>query len=174
MEIRPQILRSWGIERGVMNIYELDQTLDWLESMELDEETERDTLESIIDEVGIGKVLDNIAWANANDKAMMKAIKEQRASLADKSISAGGRIDRRNAMALKVLSRLESKKIKTDLYNVWIQNNPVKIEYDESAIPERFFKQVKQLDKDAIKQALKDGKVIEGVTQSQTEGVRFR
>lgn len=157
-----------------MNIYELDQTLDWLESMELDEETERDTLESIIEEVGISKMLDNIAWANANDKAMMKAIQEQRASLAEKSISADGRIDRRNAIALKVVNRLGQKKIKTDLYSVWIQKNPVKVEYDENVIPERFFKQVRQLDKEAIKEALKDGEVIEGVTQSQSEGVRFR
>ena len=33
-----------------MNIYDLDEALDWLESMELDEESLRDNIEAIVED----------------------------------------------------------------------------------------------------------------------------
>lgn len=157
-----------------MNVYDLDKTLDWLESMELDEETLRDTIESVVEEADIKRLMNNVAWANSNDKALKDAAKTQKDKMTDKIRSAEKRIERRNEIAFKVLSRLKDYKLKTEEYSFWVQKNPVKIEYDEQAIPDEYFKMVRELDKDAIKKALKDGNEIPGVSQTQTEGVRIR
>lgn len=157
-----------------MNVYDLDKTLDWLESMELDEETLRDTIESVVEEADIKQLMNNLAWANSNDKALKDAAKSQKEKLTDKIRSAEKRIERRNEIAFKVLSRLKDYKLKTEEYSFWVQKNPVKVEYDEKAIPDEYFKMVRELDKDAIKKALKDGIAISGVYQTQTEGVRIR
>lgn len=157
-----------------MNVYDLDKTLDWLESMELDEETLRDTIESVVEEADIKRLMNNVAWANSNDKALKDAAKTQKDKMIDKIRSAEKRIERRNEVAFKVLSRLKDYKLKTEEYSFWVQKNPVKIEYDEQAIPDEYFKMVRELDKDAIKKALKDGIEISGVSQTQTEGVRIR
>ena len=157
-----------------MNVYDLDKTLDWLESMELDEETLRDTIESVVEEADIKRLMNNVAWANNNDKALKDAAKSQKEKLTDKIRSAEKRIERRNEIAFKVLSRLKDYKLKTEEYSFWVQKNPVKVEYDEKAIPDEYFKMVRELDKDAIKKALKDGIAISGVYQTQTEGVRIR
>lgn len=157
-----------------MNIYELDKNLDWLESLEMSEETERDTIEAYIDDIGIEELLNNVAKANANDRAMVEAIKREKQSLEDKIHGAEKRIKHRNDIAYKVLSRLKNKKLKTSLYSFWVQKNPIKTEYDEAKIPSQYFKQVRELDKEAIKKDLKVGLDINGVTQIQTEGVRMR
>lgn len=157
-----------------MNLFELDEKLNWLESLELDEETERDTIEAVIDDVGIDELLNSVAKANTNDKALINIAKQEKQKLSDKIDSAEKRIKRRNDIAFSVLSKLKNKKLKTGLYSFWIQNNPISTEYDESKIPDRYFKQVKELDKEAIKQDLKAGLEIAGVTQKQTEGVRIR
>ncbi|WP_155962181.1 siphovirus Gp157 family protein [Streptococcus ruminantium] len=157
-----------------MNLYELNDKLAWLESLELDEETERDTIEAVIDDVGIEELLNNVAKANTNDKAIIKTAKQERQNLMDKIDSADKRIKSRNDIAFNILSKLKNKKLKTGLYNFWIQNNPISTEYDESKIPERYFRQVKELDKEMIKKDLNAGLEIEGVIQKQTEGVRIR
>lgn len=157
-----------------MNVYDLDKTLDWLESMELDEETLRDTIESVVEEADIKRLMNNVAWANSNDKALKDAAKTQKDKLTDKIILAEKKIERRNEVAFRVLSRLKDYKLKTEEYSFWVQKNPVKIEYDEQAIPDEYFKMVRELDKDAIKKALKEGIEISGVSQTQTEGVRIR
>ena len=157
-----------------MNVYDLDKTLDWLESMELDEETLRDNIESVVEEADIKRLMNNVAWANSNDKALKDAAKTQKDKMTDKIRSAEKRIERRNEVAFRVLSRLEEHKLKTEEYSFWVQKNPLKIEYDEKAIPDEYFKMVRELDKDAIKKALKDGNEIPGVSQTQTEGVRIR
>ncbi len=157
-----------------MNIYDLDKTVDWLENMELDEETLRDTIESVVEEADIKRLMNNVAWANNNDKALKDAAKAQKDKLTDKIRSAEKRIERRNEIAFKVLSRLKDYKLKTEEYSFWVQKNPVKIEYDEQAIPDEYFKMVRELDKDAIKKALKNEVEIPGVSQTQTEGVRIR
>jgi len=157
-----------------MNIYDIDETLDWLESMELDEESLRDNIEAIVEDADINRLMNNVAWANSNDKALKDAAKSQKEKLTDKIRSANKRIERRNEIAFKVLSRLKDYKLKTEEYSFWVQKNPVKIEYDEQAIPDEYFKMVRELDKDAIKKVLKDGIEISGVSQTQTEGVRIR
>lgn len=161
-------------ERNMGNIYELDRELDFLESLDFDEETLNDTIEAKVEDEGLERLLDNIQWANINDKAQVKACDEQIRLLQEKKMSANNRVKRRNDFALKFLSRLKERKIRTDLFTVYVQKNPKSINYDESKIPDRFFKEVKQLDRDAIKESLKQGEEIEGVTVTQTEGIRFK
>lgn len=167
-------MKDDGDRRETMNVYDLDETLDWLESMELDEESLRDNIEAIVEDEDINRLMNNVAWANSNDKALKNAAKVQKEKLTDKIRSAEKRIERRNEIAFKVLSRLKDYKLKTEEYSFWVQKNPIKIEYDEQVIPDEYFKMVRELDKDAIKKALNDGIEISGVSQTQTEGIRIR
>ena len=71
-----------------MNVYDIDEALDWLESMELDEESLRDNIEAIVEDADINRLMNNVAWANSNDKALKDAAKSQKEKLTDKIRSA--------------------------------------------------------------------------------------
>lgn len=157
-----------------MNLYELNEKLDWLETIELDEEVLTDTIEAIIEDAGMEELLNNMAWANENDKATVELCKQEKDKLSAKQDVAKKRIEKRNAIVFEILSKLKNRKLKTGLYNFWIQKNPKKTVYEDDKIPNEYFKEVKELDKQKIKHALDEGLDIPGVTITQSEGVRFR
>ncbi|MCF1585202.1 siphovirus Gp157 family protein [Tetragenococcus koreensis] len=74
------------------------------------------------------------------------------------------------------MEKVGKTKIKGELFNVGIQNNPpsVRVE-DERKIPRDYFTpQEPKLDKTKLKDELKRGKEIEGAELRQTRGLRIR
>ncbi|MDN6492073.1 MAG: siphovirus Gp157 family protein, partial [Leuconostoc sp.] len=74
------------------------------------------------------------------------------------------------------MEKVGKTKIKGELFNVGIQNNPpsVRVE-DERKIPRDYFnEQEPKLDKTRLKNDLKSGAAIDGAELRQTRGVRVR
>lgn len=67
-------------------------------------------------------------------------------------------------------------KIQSPKVTIWVQNNPPKVEIkDESLIAKKYFiKQEPVLDKQAIKEALKEGRKVRGAELIQTTGLRLK
>lgn len=69
------------------------------------------------------------------------------------------------------------EKIKTDLFNVTVVNNPVAVNViDEKLIPEEYFKVeiIRKLDKISLRDAIKNGEEIQGAKLMQGKGLRIK
>lgn len=75
------------------------------------------------------------------------------------------------------MKKLELDKIETPVYKVRIQKNPPSVSIiDENKIPDKYKERIIQtkIDKKAILKDVKDGKEIEGVEITQSEGIRIK
>lgn len=74
------------------------------------------------------------------------------------------------------LDMLPEPKVKTALFNIWVQNNPPSlVVHSEKYIPKDYFiEQAPQLDRRKLLNAIKGGDHVEGVELTQSRGVRIR
>lgn len=160
------------------NIYELTneylQLLDMMENEELDPQILADTMEGIEGEFEIKA--DNYARVKTSLEGTVEAIKTEEKRLADRRRA----IEKNIASLMKNLQNamvLTGKtKFKTDFYSFGVQNNPpsVVVDADIEAIPEDYIKIKKEIDKTAIKDALKKGETFEFAHLEVTQGLRIR
>ena len=157
-----------------MNLYELSQNYLAVQDMELDEETLRDTLDSIEE-----------AW---EDKAenIVKLIRtveadEQALEAEEKRFNARKKTEANKKQFLKryleEMMQLTGKtKFKAGVFNISLQNNPPSVEvFDEALLPERFLiEQPPKIDRAGIKELLKAGEEVPGAELKQTKGLRIR
>lgn len=76
--------------------------------------------------------------------------------------------------AMKLLDKL---KLKTKFFNFWIQKNPISLKItDETKLPDTYKETevITTINKEALKEDLKNGLVIEGAELIQGEGLRIR
>lgn len=76
--------------------------------------------------------------------------------------------------AMKLLDKL---KLKTKFFNFWIQKNPVSLKItDETKLPDTYKETevITTINKEALKEDLKNGLVIEGAELTQGESLRIR
>lgn len=76
--------------------------------------------------------------------------------------------------AMKLLDKL---KLKTNFFNFWIQKNPISLKItDETKLPDTYKETevITTINKEALKEDLKNGLVIEGAELIQGEGLRIR
>jgi len=168
-----------------MTLYELTaeyQTLyDLLAHGEIDEQTVFDTIE--------GGLLDQQLEDKADGYAkIIKMLEADAAFAKEEADRLRARRDafERNAARLKdrlydAMKTTGREKFKTGLFSFGIQNNPPKVVVDDMEAfdadspwwkPRKYDES--ELDKTAIKNALKDGAVIDGVRLVQTDGLRIR
>lgn len=139
----------------------------------LDDGTLKDTLDSI-DEViddkaeNIAKVLKELDGQSSTLANEIKRLQERKATIETNSRNLKKYLQESMEMVGK-------RKIKTELFSIGIQKNPVSVRViDETLIPVGFFvEQAPQLDKKALKEELKHGE-IPGAELVQSEGVRIR
>ena len=156
-------------------LYELTEkyqhVLDLAE--QLDAEVLKDTLDSIDDAIEVkaentAKVVKELEGkVNAID-AEIKRLQERKSTLINNTKGIKGYLQTE-------MEKIGKTKIKGELFNIGIQNNPVSVNVlNESLIPERFFvPQSANLDKKALKEELKHGD-IPGAELIQTKGLRIR
>lgn len=154
-----------------------DLTGKYLDLVELAEDTDptafHDTLDAINDAIevkadGYAKVDKELA----KDEVALKE-EAQRLSARATSINNKRRVLKQNLQdSMEVTGK---KKIKTDKFTIYIQNNPasVKIE-DPSSIPAYLNKVKYEPDKAQIKQLLKDGKDVPGAELNVGKSLRIR
>lgn len=156
-------------------LYELTENyqhvLDLAE--QLDAEVLKDTLDSIDEAIEVkventAKVIKELEGKASTIDVEIKRLQDRKSTLVN------------NSKGIKEYLQTEMEKvgktkIKGELFNIGIQNNPVSVNVlNESLIPEGFFvPQSANLDKKALKEELKHGD-IPGAELIQTKGLRIR
>lgn len=159
-----------------MNLYELtDNYLKVLELIENGEEGLEDTLESINDAIEVKA--DGYARIIRNLEANAVALKTEIDRLTNRRRSIENSIDRLKENLKNAMIATGKEKIKTDLFNVTVVNNPVAVNViDEKLIPEKYFKVeiIRKLDKLSLRDAIKNGEEIQGAKLMQGKGLRIK
>ncbi|HGF7768033.1 TPA: siphovirus Gp157 family protein [Enterococcus faecium] len=140
---------------------------------QLDEEILRDTLDSINEAIeykaeNLAKIVKEVEGKAELIDSEIKRLQERKTSLLN------------NAKSIKrylqeEMEKTGKTKIKGELFNIGIQNNPVSVNViNENLIPKGFFTPVPpKLDKKQLKEELKHGD-IPGAELVQTKGLRIR
>ena len=159
-----------------MNLYELtDNYLKVLELIENGEEGLEDTLESLNDTIELKA--DGYARIIRNLEANAVALKTEIDRLTNRRRSIENSIDRLKENLKNAMIATGKEKIKTDLFNVTVVNNPVAVNViDEKLIPEEYFKVeiIRKLDKISLRDAIKNGEEIQGAKLMQGKGLRIK
>ena len=157
-------------------LYELTdryQQLLELES-EIDEQTFIDTLQSI--DGAIEDKAENLAKVIKEMEATITTIANEVNRLQSKKQGVANRVSNLKTYLQGEMEKVNKTKIKGELFTVNIQNNPPSLLVNRTDnIPKDFFiEQEPTLDKKALKEAVKNGEVIEGVALAQTRSLRIR
>lgn len=159
-----------------MKLYELTDNYMQLVEMadQLDEETFRNTLESIQD--SIEDKVENTAKVIKSIEADVQAIKEEEKRLKERRQALETKIDNIKDYLKEQLEKAGIDKVKRATFTVSIQNNPPKAEIvDEKSLPLEFMiPQPAKVDKRAILEKLKSGEHVPGAALVQERGVRIR
>ena len=158
-----------------MRLYELTSSYEQLLEMaeQLDEETLRDTLESINE--AIETKVENTAYVIKSLEANVKIIDEE-----VKRLQAMKSTQQRNIKSLKEyiqesMEKVGLGKIEGSLIKVSIQNNPPSIRLDDDFKIGKYLVSVEpKFDKKAILSDLKQGLDVPGAEIVQGKGIRIR
>lgn len=158
-----------------MKLYELTDDFMQVQSMIEDgQEGLEDTLESI--NLEIEDKLENVGKVIRNLEAESAAFKEEEKRLADKRKTIDNNIKNLKLYAEQSLKATGQRKVKAGLFTFNIQKNPPSIDItDKDLIPQKYYVPVEpKLDKQTIKDLLKNGENVPGVELVQGEGLRFK
>lgn len=157
-----------------MNLYELAQKYAEVQEMDVDEQTFLDTLESIQD-VAASKVENCSNWMQ-NLKSEITAFKKEENRLKKIRMAKENKLKWLNKYVQDFLENSGVTRFEIGIFTLSIQKNPPSLEiYDATLIPEQYLKpQAPVLDTQTIKDLLKQGEEIPGVTLKQTKGLRIR
>ena len=157
-----------------MNLYELARSYAELQEMDVDEQTFLDTLESIQD-VAASKVENCSKWMRSL-KSEITAFKEEENRLKKIRMAKENKLKWLNKYVKDFLENSGVTQFKIGIFTLSIQKNPPSLEiYDASLIPDKYLiEQLPTIDKQAIKELLKNGIEVPGAELKQTEGLRIR
>ena len=164
-----------------MTLYELTEDymnlLELAEDPDIDEQAFTDTLEGIDGALedkaeGYAKVIRTLEGDAAACDAEAKRLRNKKQTIENN-------LKRMKAALQYAMQATGTTKFKTALFSFGIQKNPAAVVIDEGYIeniPDRFLiPQDPQIDKKAIKEALKAGEDLEGIAHlEQTESLRIR
>jgi uncharacterized protein YoxC len=159
-----------------LKLYELtenyNQVLELAE--QLDAETLKDTLEAIDEAIEIK--IENTAKVVRSLESNVEAIDSEIKRLTAKKSTLQNNIRGIKAYMQESMEKVGKTKIKGQLFNVGIQNNPQSVNVvDQKKVNMNYFiEQPPKLDKKLILADLKEGKEIEGVELQQTRSLRIR
>lgn len=154
-------------------LYELDGIYRQLESMELDDETFQDTLDSIDFQTDLEKSLEYFVKMKANADADAQSYKNAKDDFAEKEKRAKAKSDRFKEIINNAMRMSNKKKIETDLFKISTRDSKVVKIIDETKIPLEFMNETvtyKPMKKE-LKQAIESGQVIEGAEIGYNESV---
>lgn len=166
-----------------MKLYELTGMYAQLESMadDLDEQAVKDTLEGIEGE--IEEKADNIASLIKNLSADVAALKEEAEKLTARAKAKQNQIDWYKEYLFSNLSDAGIKKIETSKNVVSIKKTPAKVVFENETDflswatldHEEFIRQkAPEIDKTAVKDAIKRGEELPGVKMEQGETITIK
>lgn len=143
---------------------------------DIDPQAFADTMEGI--EGAIEDKADGYACVIAKLNGEAKAIKEQEERLYNRRMAIENNVKRMKENLQDAMELTGKVKFRTTLFNYWVQNNPVSVVLDTDdidSVPSIYVKTVKDFDKTAIKDAIKNGEDMSGIAHlEQTRGLRIR
>ena len=158
-----------------MKLYELNEAFQNIQTLiEEGQDGLEDTLESI--NLAIEDKLENVAKVIKNLEGEAKAFKEEEQRLADRRRSLENNIKYLKQYAENSMLVTGDKKIKAGLFTFAMQKNPPSVSvFNDLIVPKKYFVPVDpKLDKNKIKEDLKNGESIPGVEMKQGESLRIR
>lgn len=159
-----------------MKLYELTDNYMQLVELadQLDEETFRNTLESI--QESIEDKVENTAKVIKSIEADVQAIKEEEKRLKERRQALEKKIDSIKDYLKEQLEKAGIDKVKRPTITVSIQKNPPSVKViDEKLIPSSFMiAKAPELDKKAVLEKLKDGEEVPGVELFQGRSLRIK
>lgn len=156
-----------------MQLYELTEIYLSLKDMDIEEGDLNAALENINDE--IETKADNIAKVLRDFDGDIEALKSEEERLAKKRKAIENRQKQLKEYLQNAMLVLDKRKFKTDLFSFNIQKNAPSLRIlDESKIPEDYYKIERKLNKNDLKEAVKNGLYEEAAELVQTESLRIR
>ena len=156
-----------------MQLYELTEMYLNLKDMDIEEGDLNSALENIDDE--IETKADNIAKVLRDFDGDIEALKSEEERLAKKRKAIENRQKHLKEYLQNAMLVLDKRKFKTDLFSFNIQKNVPSLKIlDESKIPEDYYKIEKKLNKNDLKEAVKNGLFEDAAELVQTESLRIR
>lgn len=156
-----------------MQLYELTEIYLNLKDMDIEEGDLNSALENIDDE--IETKADNIAKILRDFDGDIEALKSEEERLAKKRKAIENRQKHLKEYLQNAMLVLDKRKFKTDLFSFNIQKNAPSLKIlDESKIPEDYYKIERKLNKNDLKEAVKNGLFEDAAELVQTESLRIR
>lgn len=156
-----------------MQLYELTEMYLNLKDMDIEEGDLNSALENIDDE--IETKADNIAKVLRDFDGDIEALKFEEERLAKKRKAIENRQKHLKEYLQNAMLVLDKRKFKTDLFSFNIQRNAPSLKIlDESKIPDDYYKIEKKLNKNDLKEAVKNGLFEDAAELVQTESLRIR
>lgn len=161
------------MKRQNMQLYELTEIYLNLKDMDIEEEDLNSALENIDDE--IETKADNIAKVLRDFDGEIEALKSEEERLAKKRKAIENRQKHLKEYLQNAMLVLDKRKFKTDLFSFNIQSNAPSLKIlDESKIPEDYYKIEKKLNKNDLKEAVKNGLFEDAAELVSSESLRIR
>lgn len=161
-----------------MNLYELTGAALHLQGMledgDIDTQTFQDTMESLT--FDIEEKADNYARIIKNIASDIDGFKAEEKRLAEHRRALESRVTLLKSNLEQSMIQLDKKSFKTSFFSFNIQKNPAALKIvDEEKIPKMFYiPQPDKLDTAALKEAIKNGDIIEGAVLESGESLRIR
>ena len=154
---------------------EFKAVADKLEQLDLDDQTIADTLEGYLADFD-NKVV-SISSFIRNLEVSVHAIKNAEAEMNDRRRAIERKIEGLKSYVLTNMKAIGKDKVECALFKVSVRNNPASIVVDESAVvPKEFVvtKVTESVDKKALKTALEEGLVVEGVSLVRSNSLSIK
>lgn len=156
-----------------MQLYELTEMYLNLKDMDIEEGDLNSALENIDDE--IETKADNIAKVLRDFDGDIEALKSEEERLAKKRKAIENRQKQLKEYLQNAMLVLDKRKFKTDLFSFNIQKNAPYLKIlDESKIPEDYYKIERKLNKNDLKEAVKNGLFEDAAELVSSESLRIR
>ena len=155
-----------------MKLYEITDAY-----LSLDEAEKTDEIIKVLDGIKdeFDKKAENTVKVIRNFEADIQALRGEEKRLADKRKSLEKKKEDLKEYLYFNMERLNLRKVNAGLFDINIQKNPQSIKIlDEATIPDKYKIASYRIDKKTLKDDIKDGLEIEGVSLVQTEGIRIR
>lgn len=159
-----------------MRLYELTEAWESMQALIDNDETQEEQLQAALENIegAIEEKADNYAKLIFSMKAEAEAIKTEEKRLTTKRQSLENRAKWLQKNLEVAMMNTGKKKFKTNLFVFNVQKNaPSLDDFDESIVPEEYWKVTRSIDRPALLKAVKGGEV-EGIELKQTESLRIR
>lgn len=163
-----------------MKLYELSQNFKNLQQV-LENAGEDENLKELVInsmkelECDLSTKVENIVRLIKNLQAEVEALKAEEKRLARERKIRENKIENLQGYLFDTINGLEKREIKGGIFTVSIKKNPPKtIVEDLNVIPKQFIINTPSIDKKMLKEALKNGEIIEGAKLVQEESLKIR